>query len=295
MIEMESGELVSIVVPTYNRSGKLADCLKALCAQSYENIEIIIADDDSTDDTLEVAKEMMAADPRVKIVQNPVNMGVSAARNRAVTEACGNYVFFTDDDVLVPAGWVSAGLRAFRNSDCLGVEGQILYASDTYIPRYRDRVVRNTTGGHYMTASMAYRRDILLRVGLFNESLVQMEDRDLALRVLQHGTIDFSRDFTVTHTLDVRSVRSYFREAVSSARWIQFNMEANQKQYMLCFVYDPAKVLTLLFPPFILGARFSARFTGPYDYFLLLLLYPRLWYERFHVWKWAKRYKTFII
>src|ERR1700678_1803497 len=112
---METGELVSIIVPTYNRSSKLADCLKALCAQSYENIEIIVADDDSTDDTLGVAKEMMAADPRVKLVQNPVNMGASTARNRAITEACGDYIFFTDDDVLVPVGWVSAGLRAFRN------------------------------------------------------------------------------------------------------------------------------------------------------------------------------------
>jgi glycosyltransferase involved in cell wall biosynthesis len=290
-----SGELVSIIVPTYNRSSKLVDCLKALCAQSYQNIEIIVADDCSTDNTVAAVREIMAGDPRVLVVQNPVNKGAAAARNRAIAVTRGSIVFFTDDDVLVPVDWVSSGLRIFEGSSCLGVEGRLVYVSETYRPRYRDRLVSNLAGGNYMTANMAYRKDALLRAGLFSEAFRGMEDRELAVRVLRCGSIDFSAEVTVTHMLDVRTVRSYLREAVQSARWIQVNQETGEKIGMLGFVYRPDKLLTLLCPPLVLASLSSARFTGPYDYFLLLFLYPRLWYERFQVWRWAARYKKFII
>lgn len=292
---MSSDEFVSIVVPTYNRHRFIGKCLEALVEQSHRNVEIIISDDNSTDGTAAVVTEFMRSDPRIKFIRSSINSGPAGARNRAVKTARGKYVFFTDDDVMVPRDWVSAGLRIFENADCVGVEGQILYVSSTYRPRYSDRAVGHTSGNHYMTANMAYRRDVLLDAGLFNESLRVLEDLDLALRVLKYGSIEFSRDFSVTHMHEQHTLKSFFLVARGSSVWVQYDIINKQSNHMVWFIYRPMKLLTLFFPPLIFGGLFTARFTSPYDYLLLLELYPRLWYERILVWRWAIRYRKFVI
>lgn len=292
---MESDELVSVVVPTYNRSRSIVKCLEALIGQSHSNIEIIVSDDSSSDATVAVVSEFIRSDPRIKLVRSSINTGPAGARNRAIKEACGDYIFFTDDDVLVPADWISTGLRIFNDVDCVGVEGQIVYVSSTYRPRYSDRVVGNTSGNHFMMANMAYKRDVLFEAGLLNESFRVMEDRDLALRILKCGSIVFSRDFSVTHMRERRSVKSFFLEARGSAAWVQFLIINEKNDQMVWFVYRPVKLLALVFPPLIFSGLFTARFKSPFDYFLLLLLYPRLWYERILVWRWAIHYRKFII
>jgi glycosyltransferase involved in cell wall biosynthesis len=292
---MESDQLVSVVVPTYNRSRTIAKCLEALIEQSHTNIEIIISDDNSSDKTVAVVSEFMRADPRIKLIRSSINTGPAGARNRAIKEACGDYIFFTDDDVVVPQDWISKGLRLFEDAGCVGVEGQIVYVSSTYRPRYRDRAVGNTSGNNFMMANMAYKRDVLFEAGLLNESFRVMEDRDLALRVLKYGSIVFSKDFSVTHMREQRTVRSFFLEARGSAAWVQFDIINEKRNQMVWFVYRPLKLLALVFPPLIFSSLVTARFKSPFDYFLLLLLYPRLWYERILVWRWAIRYKKFII
>lgn len=292
---METGEFVSVVVPTYNRSRSISQCLEALLEQSYENFEIIISDDNSSDETVAVVTKFMSSDPRVKLVRSSVNSGPAGARNRALRIARGSFVFFTDDDVAVPPDWITTGLRIFEDADCVGVEGQIIYVSEAYRPRYSDRAVGNTSGGHFMMANMAYKREVLFKAGLLNESLRVMEDRDLALRIQKFGDIVFSTDFSVTHMREQRTIKSFLLEARGSASWVQFDIINEQRNHMVWFVYRPTKLLTLAFPPLILSQFLTARFKSPFDYFLLLVLYPRLWYERILVWRWAFRYDKFII
>jgi len=292
---MGSEEFVSIVVATYNRHRFVGKCLQALIEQSHRNVEIIICDDNSTDETVALVTEFMRSDPRVKLVRSSINSGPAGARNRGIKQARGNYIFFTDDDVIVPRDWISTGLRIFENDDCVGVEGQIIYVSSTYKPRYSDRAVGHTSGNSYMTANMAYRRDVLFNAGLFNESLRVLEDLDLALKVLKYGSIVFSRDFSVTHMHEQHTLKSFFLVARGSSRWVQYDIINNQRNYMFWFIYRPMKLLTLFFPPLIFGGLFTARFASPYDYLLLLELYPRLWYERILVWRWAIRYRKFVI
>ena len=295
MKDMEPDELTSVIVPTYNRSRSIGKCLESLLAQSHGNIEIIISDDNSSDRTVDIVMDFMRSDARVKLVRSAVNTGPAGARNRAIRQARGDFVFFTDDDVEVPADWVSTGLRIFADTKCAGVEGQIVYVSGTYRPRFSDREVSNHDGGHYMLANMAYRRDALLDVGLMNEDLRIMEDRELAFRVMKSGDIVFAREFSVTHMRDPRTIKSFVLEARHYATWVQFNIITGRRDQMVGCVYRPVKLLTLAFPPLIFTRYFSARFESPHDYMLLLALYPRLWYERILVWKWAVRYRKFII
>lgn len=112
--------LVSVVVPAWNAADTLAETLRSVSAQNYANIEIIIVDDGSTDDTAAVAAEYCALEPRARLVRQD-NAGVAAARNRAIAEAKGEWVAPIDsDDLWNPAKIEKQVAAALDSSPHLG-------------------------------------------------------------------------------------------------------------------------------------------------------------------------------
>lgn len=94
--------LVSIILPVYNAQNHLARCVGSICAQTYRNIEIIILNDGSKDQSLPVCEEFRQKDPRILLVDK-ANSGVSDTRNLGLKLASGKYVEFVDsDDYLDP-------------------------------------------------------------------------------------------------------------------------------------------------------------------------------------------------
>lgn len=90
-------ELVSIIVPSYNDSKYLPLCLNSLVNQSYSNIEIIVVNDGSTDNTQEIIESYIAKDNRIKTVYQE-NSGLPAARNTGLDNSNGTYIAFVDSD-----------------------------------------------------------------------------------------------------------------------------------------------------------------------------------------------------
>lgn len=94
--------MISIVVPVYNTERYLRECLNSLLAQTYSDIEIIIVDDGSTDNSFEICQDFQRKDNRVKVFHKE-NSGVSDSRNYGIKIAKGEYISFCDsDDVVVP-------------------------------------------------------------------------------------------------------------------------------------------------------------------------------------------------
>ena len=89
---------VSIIVPVYNTSKYLKNCIDSLLAQTLNEIEIIAVNDGSTDKSFEILKEYQALYPNKVYVYNTENMGVSHARNFGVTKSSGQYLWFVDSD-----------------------------------------------------------------------------------------------------------------------------------------------------------------------------------------------------
>jgi|MDSW01.2.fsa_nt_gb glycosyltransferase involved in cell wall biosynthesis len=95
--------LVTIGMTAYNARATIADALKSVLAQSWDNIELVIVDDCSTDKTYEFLEEFAAHHKNVRLFRQPENKGVAFARHRIVEEAKGEFIaFFDDDDVSVP-------------------------------------------------------------------------------------------------------------------------------------------------------------------------------------------------
>ena len=96
--------MFSIIVPVYNVQQYLVQCLDSLLAQTYQNFEIIIVDDKSTDSSLTIAREYANNCPdQIRLLEHSVNKGLGGARNTGIEAAAGQYLLFVDsDDFLIP-------------------------------------------------------------------------------------------------------------------------------------------------------------------------------------------------
>lgn len=95
-------DLISVIIPVYNRENVIEECINSVLEQSYQNFEIIIVDDGSTDNTCEICMALSEKDKRIKLFKGN-HMGVSSARNTAIEKSNGEFIFFLDsDDVIHP-------------------------------------------------------------------------------------------------------------------------------------------------------------------------------------------------
>ncbi|MGI5970909.1 MAG: glycosyltransferase family 2 protein [Oscillospiraceae bacterium] len=90
-------ETISIIVPIYNCGEYLRECIDSIIGQTYEDLEIILVDDGSTDHSPEICDEYAKRDGRIRVIHKP-NGGVSSARNAGIMEAAGRYIQFVDGD-----------------------------------------------------------------------------------------------------------------------------------------------------------------------------------------------------
>lgn len=93
--------LISVVIPNYNNGQYITRCLSSLINQSYQNIEIIVVDDGSTDNSVEVITQMQSSNQRIILIRQE-NAGVSSARNKGIERVTGDFLYFLDAD-----DWVS--------------------------------------------------------------------------------------------------------------------------------------------------------------------------------------------
>ena len=93
-----SQELVSIITPSYNCSRYIGETIESIQAQTYGNWELLITDDCSTDDSVNIISRYASQDERIKLFQLDKNSGAGVARNNSIKESCGRYIAFCDSD-----------------------------------------------------------------------------------------------------------------------------------------------------------------------------------------------------
>lgn len=89
---------VSVIIPVYNAEKYLRQCVKSVCAQTYENIEILLINDGSTDSSGLIIEQLRLEDSRIKVFHQPTNVGIGTVRNTGVEMARGEYLAFIDAD-----------------------------------------------------------------------------------------------------------------------------------------------------------------------------------------------------
>ncbi len=119
-------EKVSIIIPVYRAADLVEKCVRSLCEGSYQNLEILLLEDGSPDDSLAVCRSLEEKYPQVKVFANEKNLGVSATRNRGLQEMTGKYLLFVDSDDWVEPEYVEKLINAHaRYASAMTVCGYI--------------------------------------------------------------------------------------------------------------------------------------------------------------------------
>lgn len=113
---MQSESLVSIIIPVYNQEKLIGKCLQSVINQTHRNLEIIVVDDGSTDESSKIIEEIAQADRRIK-VHSIGNHGVSYARNLGIELSSGKYIHFVDSDDSVDSTIIERLLISINKSD----------------------------------------------------------------------------------------------------------------------------------------------------------------------------------
>lgn len=189
--------IASIVVPTYNRSDKLIETIESIEKNSFgrSKFEIIIVEDKSPDNTQEIVKELRKKHKNIVYKRNSENRGPAFSRNRGARISKGKYVFFTDDDCVVPGDWIEKYVKFFDENKDVGCVGGPLEAyRENFIARFerlKDKVLGINTreskiGGREVstgfTNNTAYRKEVFKNVGYFDENFKMPSGEDLEFK-----------------------------------------------------------------------------------------------------------------
>lgn len=209
MLNVSEGQapFVSVVVPAYNRSSLVLQCLDSLRKQAYpiDRYEIVLVDDGSTDDTPAAATAAMTPWPGAFTLISLMRGGPARARNVGIRASRGEIVAFTDSDCVVSADWLAALVGGFGEDEVAGVGGPLHnVAPPGWVANYlttanffRHRV-RQGRVDYLLTASAAYRRDVLMALGGFAERRGAWgEDADLSFRVTAKGYRLLLSDYSI--------------------------------------------------------------------------------------------------
>lgn len=177
MTHMIKGQLVSIIVPTYNSSATLADCLRSITEQSYENIELIVVDNHSKDETLAIAKRFT----KHVFTKGPER---SAQRNFGVSQAKGDYVCIIDSDMQLSAEVIEQCINVVqRQPDTKGVVIPEESFGEGFWAQCKKLERSFYIGVDWMEAARFFNVATYRQLGGYDTNLVSGEDWDLSQRI----------------------------------------------------------------------------------------------------------------
>lgn len=221
-------DLVSVIMPTYNRSKHIVDSVESVLAQSYKSLELIIVDDGSTDNTTEVLKPFLA-EKRVRLIYQE-NAGAASARNHGVGLSSGRYIAFIDSDDMWDPDKLALQMAVFQalpdvrltcsDFSAVDIGGKPLEESHikSYFSVFKDYGLEYEDvfqhmlnldpccmdqvywgnvygtmlfGNLVLTSTVVCHRDVLVNVGLFDTRYETLEDYDLFLKITKKYNIAF--------------------------------------------------------------------------------------------------------
>ncbi len=115
---MGKDELVSIIVPVYNAEKFIRDTLETVKAQTYKNWELILVDDCSIDNSVNIIKSYIKDDKRISLIAQNKNNGAAITRNKGIEKATGRYICFLDADDLWDSNKIEEQLKFMKKEDC---------------------------------------------------------------------------------------------------------------------------------------------------------------------------------
>lgn len=271
---MSDKPLVSVLMTAYNCEKYIAQAIESVLESSYQNFELIIVDDSSTDKTFTIGSVFLKKDARIKLFKNEYNLGQFANRNKAIELAQGVYVKFLDsDDILMPNGLevMINSMMAFPLAG-IGVPAKVCFSDKLpYQLTPHDSVLMHYTGENHLcygpTATI-YKREYLLQTGIFEEQYGILADMLLNIKIASnYSTVLFeknlffwrrhSEQITEEQQDDVKMIRE--RDIILKALMAYEHLPLSKKESKK-ILFNFLKINTKHFLYYISRARFKDAF-----------------------------------
>jgi cellulose synthase/poly-beta-1,6-N-acetylglucosamine synthase-like glycosyltransferase len=250
----------SIIIPTFNGSSRIENCLGSLVKQTAgRNVEILVVDDGSTDNTANVIRGHSS----VRLIVQ-ANAGPASARNRGAVEAQGEILLFTDDDCVPMPDWLEAMLGPFRDPEVVGAKGIYRTHQKSLVARfvqieYEDKyrlMAGQPTVDFIDTYSAAFRRDRFLEMSGYDTSfpVACAEDIELSYRMSARGwRMKFAPAAIVYHT-HPDTLSRYLKKKYKFAFWRMLAVRKNPSKGVKDSHTPQIMKIQLLFAPALLLA-----------------------------------------
>lgn len=272
-----TNKLVSIILPTYNGQDHVADSIESCLRQTYSNIELIIVNDCSKDNTLEIAKSYAEKDARVRVVDNPHNLKLPASLNAGFAEAKGDFLTWTSDDNMYRDNAIERMVDALTQESAdfvycgytvTDMDGNVECVRPPLPPE--DILSINPVGACFL-----YTREVYKRVGNYNIGLFCAEDYEYWSRIYRAGfkIVTCAEDLYIyrRHPNSLTTTKSRLiclnTEKVIAENLRCSKLSAKQKSDIYLDYYNKAAIRG--------GRSFSFRFFVKYMGFRMLSLFDK--------------------
>jgi glycosyltransferase involved in cell wall biosynthesis len=191
---------ITVIIPTYNRAHMIEDAIKSVQHQKYQDWELLVIDDASTDHTNEIVAQLIRNDNRIKYIRHKKNLGGNVARNLGVKESKGHFISFLDDDDTICPEKLSLQYEYFLKNPKNG----LIYSGFEYVdahtdevikiikPRYRGKVLSDILRNNILgSPTPLIKRECFKIAGNFDEDLRSSQDWDLWIRIAQYFEFDY--------------------------------------------------------------------------------------------------------
>ena len=194
---------MSVVIPLFNGASVLEAAIASVLRQQFDDWELLIVDDGSSDESSQVASTWAQRDPRIRLIRNPANLGIARTYNVGIRASKGPLVLILHQDCsLVGDDWIGRAVGSFDGPDCIAVVGSPLHdITEMAGVEKLFWIIRSHIAAIHSGDSTAveerlfsenkcdlFRKEFLLKLGAFDESLVRGgEDQVLALRIRDNG------------------------------------------------------------------------------------------------------------
>ncbi len=190
--------IVSVVIPTHDRCDLLPRAIKSVQSQTFQDFEIIIVSDGSTDGTDELMKKLSEEDSRINYISYHPGHNGNYARNTGIKAAKGEYIAFLDDDDEWMPSKLEKQLRLFRSNEkmALAYTGvSVIYVNEkinySFLPKNEGNLSRTILLGNCIgsTSTVMVRKSVFEKSGGFDSDLAALQDFDLWIRICQQGEV----------------------------------------------------------------------------------------------------------
>jgi len=188
-----SSQKVSIIVPVYNCENTIEKCLLSLINQTYENKEIIVVDDCSTDNTREILRRMTEKYD-IKVIRLPRNSGAGAARNKGIRHATGDIIFVGEADAYYEPNYIELCIRHLVENPRVGTVIGALHAwpENSLWYKWWEAMLRIILFNYRAHNGWFFRRTDLEKIGFYREDLKVGEDRELVIRLKKKLSLEWA-------------------------------------------------------------------------------------------------------